>query len=78
MNAFCSFRRTGRIFYVKMKGYDVMKKIFISQPMRDKTKDEILREREKVAKAFSKYYGEDVEILESYFKDYAPRTAVFL
>ena len=24
MNAFCSFRRTGRIFYVKMKGYDVM------------------------------------------------------
>lgn len=60
-------------FYVKMKGYDVMKKIFISQPMRDKTKDEILREREKVAKAFSKYYGEDVEILESYFKDYDPK-----
>lgn len=55
-----------------------MKKIFISQPMRDKTKDEILREREKVAKAFSKYYGEDVEILKSYFKDYDPKTVASL
>ena len=74
MNAFCSFRRTGRIFYVKMKGYDVMKKIFISQPMRGKSNDEIIVEREKAVKSAAEKLGEPVEVIDSFFKD-APVTA---
>ncbi len=50
-----------------------MKKLFISQPMRDKTKEEILREREAAIKAASEAVGEDVEVIESYFEDYDPK-----
>ena len=50
-----------------------MKKLFISQPMRDKTKEEILREREAAIKASSEAIGEDVEVIESYFEDYDPK-----
>ena len=50
-----------------------MKKLFISQPMRDKTKDEILRERETAIKTASEIFGDDVEIIDSYFEDYAPK-----
>lgn len=41
-------------------------KVFISQPMRDKTKYEILKEREVAIKTIKKKYGKDVEIIESY------------
>lgn len=51
-----------------------MKKLFISQPMKDKTDDEILKEREKAIAAAREYLGEDVEVIDSFFKD-APHDA---
>ena len=50
-----------------------MKKLFISQPMRDKTKEEILRERETAIKTATERFGDDVEIIDSYFEDYDPK-----
>ena len=47
-------------------------KVFISQPMRDKTKYEILKEREVAIETIKKKYGKDVEIIESYFDEYNP------
>lgn len=47
-------------------------KVFISQPMRDKTKYEILKERETAIKMIKKKYGKDAEIIESYFDEYNP------
>ena len=46
-----------------------MKKLFISQPMRDKTKEEILREREVAIKTAAERFGDDVEIIDSYFEE---------
>ena len=46
------------------------KKIFISQPMRDKTKEEILAERNKAIELVNAKYGEDAEIIDSYFEDF--------
>ena len=46
------------------KGNDVMKKLFISQPMRGKTKEEILREREVAIKTAAERFGDDVEIID--------------
>ena len=43
-------------------------KIFISQPMRGKTDAEILAERERAIKAAKDEWGDDVEVLESFFK----------
>ena len=42
-------------------------KIFISQPMRGKTDAEILAERERAIKAAKAKWGDDVEVLESFF-----------
>lgn len=63
-------------FYVqmKLKGYDVMKKLFISQPMRGKSNVEIIAEREKAVKSAAEKLGEPVEVIDSFFKD-APVTA---
>jgi hypothetical protein len=44
-------------------------KIFISQPMRGKTDAEILAERERAIKAAKAKWGDDVEVLESFFQD---------
>ncbi len=49
-----------------------MKRLFISQPMKGKTSEEILNERQKAVDAARKQLGEDVEIIESYFEDYNP------
>lgn len=49
-------------------------KIFISQPMRGKTDAEILAEREKAIKVAKARFGDDVEVLESFFRD-APAKA---
>ena len=46
-----------------------MKKLFISQPMKDKADDEILKEREKAIADARKYLEEDVEVIDSFFKD---------
>lgn len=43
-------------------------KIFISQPMQGKTDTEILAERERAIKAAKAKWGDDVEVLESFFQ----------
>ena len=51
-----------------------MKKLFISQPMKDKTNDEIERERERAIRIATELIGEPVEVIASFFKD-APHDA---
>lgn len=46
-----------------------MQKIFISQPMNGKTNEEILDERQGIINACKEEYGEDIEIIDSFFKD---------
>lgn len=49
-------------------------KVFISQPMKDKSKEEILAERERaIAKVQHEYPNEDIEVLDSYFADEPPQ-----
>lgn len=43
-----------------------MKKLFISQPMSNKTEEEILAEREEAIRAAKELLGEDVEVIDSY------------
>lgn len=45
-----------------------MKKLFISQPMRGKTDEEILREREKAIESAKRNLGEEVEVIDSFFQ----------
>jgi hypothetical protein len=45
-----------------------MKKLFISQPMRGKTDEEILAVREKAIESAKKQVGEDVEVIDSFFQ----------
>lgn len=50
-------------------------KVFISQPMRDKTNEQIKSERAKAVKNIrGKYPNEDVEIIDSFFEN-APHDA---
>lgn len=51
-----------------------MKKLFISQPMKGKTDDEILAEREKAIKSAERQLGESVEVIDSFFQS-APADA---
>lgn len=51
-----------------------MKKLFISQPMNGKSNEEIEEVRQKAISAASKKLGEDVEVIDSFFKD-APHDA---
>ena len=51
-----------------------MIKIFISQPMRDKTNEQIEAERARAVEMVKSHYGDDVEIIDSFFKD-APHEA---
>lgn len=44
-------------------------KLFISQPMRGKTNEEILAVREKAIASAKRNTGEDVEVIDSFFKD---------
>ncbi len=45
-----------------------MKRVFISQPMKDKTAEEIKQERQQIIDAIVKEYGKDIEIIDSYFE----------
>lgn len=45
-----------------------MKKLFISQPMKGKTDEEILRERENAVRAAVDLLGEEVEVIDSFFQ----------
>ena len=51
-----------------------MKKLFISQPMRDKTDEEIKEERAKAIVKASELMGEPVEVIDSFFEK-APAAA---
>lgn len=51
-----------------------MKKLFISQPMKDKTDVEILAVREQAIQSAKNLLGEDVEVIDSFFQD-APHDA---
>lgn len=51
-----------------------MKKLFISQPMRDKTNEEIKAERTLAVEKAKKVLGEDVEVIDSFFEN-APHDA---
>lgn len=51
-----------------------MKKLFISQPMRGKTDEEILAERKKAIESAERNLGEPVEVIDSFFQN-APADA---
>lgn len=46
-----------------------MKRLFVSQPMRGKTEDEIARERNQLRECLPSILKEDVEIMDTFFKD---------
>ena len=46
-----------------------MKKLFISQPMVDRTDDEIFKERETAIAEARKILGEDIEVIDSYCRE---------
>ena len=46
-----------------------MKKLFISQPMRGKTNEEILAVRQKAVASAERNLGEKVEVIDSFFQD---------
>lgn len=51
-----------------------MKKLFISQPMRGKTDDQILKERKEAVTVAENIIGEPVEMIDSFFES-APHDA---
>lgn len=51
-----------------------MKKLFISQPMRDKTDEQIEAERNRAIENAKEVLGEEVEVIQSFFKG-APHDA---
>lgn len=51
-----------------------MKRLFISQPMKGKTDEEILKEREAAIAKAKEICGEDVEVIDSFFQN-APADA---
>lgn len=52
-----------------------MKKLFISQPMRDKTDEEIKSERNEIIQRVKEGYpNEDIEVIDSFFEN-APHDA---
>ena len=50
-----------------------MTKVFVSQPMKDKTEQEILEERANIFQ-LAKDSFPDAELIDSYFDDYEPST----
>jgi hypothetical protein len=53
-----------------MKEDKIMKKLFISQPMRGKTDAEIQQERNAAIQRAKRLIGEDVEVLETFYDDF--------
>lgn len=51
-----------------------MKKIFISQPMRGLTDEEILKAREEILIKAEKKMGKPVELIDSFIEDYPGET----
>lgn len=46
-----------------------MKKLFISQPMKGKSDEDILAERKKAIKSAEDVIGEQVEVIDSFFQE---------
>jgi len=62
------------VFYMHTGKEDVdTLKVFISQAMNGKTEEEIIKVREQAIENVKRKYGSDVEVIESYFKDYDPK-----
>ena len=55
-----------------------MKKLFISQPMKDKTESEIMAERADAIRAAVDAMGEPVEVIDTYFGDFDGKALEFL
>jgi hypothetical protein len=56
-----------------------MKKVFISQPMRGKTNEQILAERERAVETAASYFNQDmVEIIDTFFTDFNGNRLEFL
>ena len=53
------------------------KKVFISQPMRNKTDEEIKKERENIISQVKDHFGEDVEIIDSFKKELKNNNPVY-
>ena len=49
-------------------------KVFISQPIKDKIDEEIIKEREQLIECAKEHYGENIEVIDSFFKG-APHDA---
>lgn len=43
-------------------------KVFISQPMKDKTDEEIIAERNRAISKAKELYGDDIEVIDSFFQ----------
>ena len=48
----------------------MLKKLFISQPMRGLTDEEILKARDEIKNRVEKIIGEPIELINSFFEDY--------
>ena len=55
-----------------------MKKLFISQPMRGLTDEEILKTREEIKNRAEKTIGETIELINSFFEDYPSEINKFI
>ena len=55
-----------------------MKKLFISQPMRGRSDEEILKQRENLIEKAKQKFNDEVEILDSFFSDYNGNALGFL
>ena len=51
------------------------KRLFISQPMRDKTDEEIKAERQRAIDSVKEKFGDDIEVIDSFFEN-APHDAM--
>ena len=55
-----------------------MKKLFISQPMRGKSAEEILKERKRMIAKAGEIVGDEIEVLDTYYQDFDGNRVSFL
>ena len=51
----------------------IMRRLFVSQPTRGKTQDEIIEARDKAVKKLSLILDEEFEVVDSYFTEDEPK-----
>lgn len=56
-------------YFAQKRGSGRMKKLFISQPMRGKTDEEILAERQTAINVAKDITGEEIEVIDSFFQN---------